>query len=228
MTHYKEFFSRLDSAIEQYGCDRNLFYSVFIERQLNQAQLQFFADQYFYYIRTFPQILAGLAHRVDSEETRFHLARTIVSELGEGRSGKMHFQLFEKAIGPLGVRLSDWHGTQHVPEAEALVGGIRALFIDGPVIGALGGHYTIEKTGLPMIFALYEGIRKYPGVSVESLEYFYLHLVLEADHVTWIERALEPYLADADNRAVIESGAVRISQLLAGFWDGLHSRLNFD
>ena len=60
-----------------------------------------------------------------------------------------------------------------------------------PTERALGGHYVIEEFGLPMINALYEGFRRYPGWNVEDFAYFHLHMLIEGDHVDWIAAAVE-------------------------------------
>lgn len=225
MTTTDVFFAHLDSEIAQTGAIENDFYSRFRQGGMSQAELKFFADQYYYYIRTFPQILAGLSSRVDLEPVRAELAKTIVSELGGGDPDKIHFKMFERAIAPLDVTVDPIDEVDHIPEAAGLVDGIRALFLHDSIPAAIGGHYTIEQTGLPMISSLYEGFRTYPQSTYESMEYFYLHLLVEHEHVAWITRAVEPYLGDPAGRAEVERGALTIAGLLAAFWQGLSREL---
>jgi pyrroloquinoline-quinone synthase len=221
----EEVFARLDQLIESVPVDKNRFYDSFRARDLTKDELQFFADQYFYYIRTFPQILAGLSHRVESETVRVELAKTIVSELGEGLQGKKHFELFQKVMRAVGVEVSDIHMIKHIPESEALVQGLREIFLKEPPIVAIGGHYTIEKVGLGMIHNLYEAFRRYPTITVEDMEYFYLHLFLEADHVAWISEAVKQHIDDPSSRRQLEEGALRVAKLLADFWEGLYQNI---
>jgi pyrroloquinoline-quinone synthase len=220
-----EIFARLDELIASVPVDDNRFYENFRKRDLTRDELQFFADQYFYYIRTFPQILAGLSHRVDSEAVRVELAKTIVSELGEGLPGKKHFELFQNVIGALGIKVRDDLAVEHTPESEALVQGLRQLFLRDSTIAAVGGHYTIEKVGLGMIHNLYEAFRRYPEISVENMEYFYLHLFLEADHVAWISEAVRQHAGDPTAIADLEEGCLRVAKLLADFWEGLYQNI---
>jgi pyrroloquinoline-quinone synthase len=218
-------FERLDTLIDSVPVHKNRFYDAFVGRDCTRAELQFIADQYYYYIRTFPQILAGLSHRVDSEEVRLRLAKTVVSELGECQPGKMHFQLFEKVMGAVDIEMAPIDTVKHIPEAEALVDGLRDLFLKRSTIAAIGGHYTIERTGLGMIKHLYEGMRRYPSVSVEAMEYFYLHLFLEADHVNWIKDAVRQHAGDPNTIPDLESGALEVAKLLANFWEGLYQNV---
>jgi pyrroloquinoline-quinone synthase len=220
-TDVEAFFARLDERIKQTDAIDNAFYRRFRSGGLSKEQLQLFADNYYLYIRTFPQILAGLSHRVDDESIRVELAKTIVSELGDGEAGKAHFLLFERAIGALGVTPHQIDEVDHLPEATALVEGIRQMFLrDDPAV-ALGAHYTIEFTGLPMITSLYEGFRTYPGSTTESMEYFYLHLLVESEHVEWITAGVRPNLGVPEREQAVEHGALHMAELLGNFWGGL-------
>jgi len=219
-----EFFTALDKEIMSSAAVGNPFFSAFREGRVDVEGIRFFADQYFLYIRTFPQILAGLAHRVEDEVIRRELAKTIVSELG-GSAGEVHFELFRKATAPLGVDPAPVGAVDYLPESVALVDGIKDLFYNDTVEAALGGHYTIEQSGLPMISSFYEGFRVLPGSTYESMEYFYLHLLVEHDHVAWIRSAVSRALGDERTRADIHRGAMRIAGLLGDFWGALYSRL---
>lgn len=218
-----DFFARLDDAIVSTGMNDNPLYERFRRGGISREQLERFSEQYFYYIRTFPQILAGLAARVEEEAVRVELAKTIVSELGNGEPGKIHFQLFENAIAPMGVKLADIDDTPRIPVADALVDGIRDLFLRDSTFAAIGGHYTIELAGLPMISSMYEGFRTFPESTIESMEYFYLHLLVEHEHVEWITAAVSQHLDDPASIAEIERGALVIGNLLREFWNGLYA-----
>lgn len=217
------FFESLDAEIDKTDAKDNAFYARFREERLQRQELQFFCDQYFYYIRTFPQILAGLSHRVADETVRVELAKTIVSELGDGDVSKIHFELFKNAVAPLGVEISDWQTISHIAEANGLVDGIRELFLEGPIPAALGAHYTIEYTGLPMIECLYEGFRQYPGWTVESMEYFHIHMLVETEHVEWISSAVEGALPEDSD--VVRKGALEMAHLLGSFWSGVDAAI---
>lgn len=217
---------RLRKIVIDSGINDNRFFRLFQTTPLGKDELSTAFQQYYYYIRTFPQILAGLSHRVDSEEVRLELAKTVVSELGQGE-GPAHFQMFESLMRSVGIDLADHRTVDHIPEAEALVDGLREMFLEGPTDRAVGGHYTIEETGLPMIKALYEGFRQQEGVTTESLGYFYLHLFLEADHVSWISDAVRHVAADPARARDLEEGAAEVAELLSQFWEGL-CRITYD
>lgn len=206
--------------IEESNINRNDFYKVFRSRRFTPAQLKWVFQQYYYYIRTFPQILAGTSHHVDNELVRMKLARTVVSELGDG-IGKAHFLMFEDVLRAVGVTLDDWKGVNYIPEASDLVRGLRTLFLEKPATYSIGAHYVIEEFGLPMIVALYEGFRQYDGWRHEDFGYFYLHMLVEGDHVAWITAAVKD-MADSDTHvSEIEDGAREVLVLLNNFWSGL-------
>jgi pyrroloquinoline-quinone synthase len=204
------------------GINTNEFYATFRKAPLSPDTLKHVFQQYFYYIRTFPQILAGLSARVDSELIRMKLARTVVSELGDNGEGKPHFRMFEDVLSAVGVQLDDWTLVRHEPEAEELVAGLRRLFLQQPANYALGAHYVIEEFGFPMIVNLYEGFRQYKGWKHVDFLYFYLHLLVEANHVDWIGDAVLDAAKTPADAAQIREGAREVLGLLKRFWAGLN------
>ncbi|MEW9528657.1 TenA family transcriptional regulator [Microbispora sp. NPDC049125] len=219
----EEFFDALNRDVKATECVENPFFAAFRNGEITVEDVKVFADQYYLYIRTFPQILAGLSHRVEDEKIRKELAKTIVSELG-GSEGEIHFRLFEKSCAPLGVKIADIGEADYLPETVALVDGIKKMFLEGSIESALGGHYTIELSGLPMIASFYEGFRLFPESTVESLEYFYLHLLIEREHVEWIHDAVEQVTGADEAHAEIRKGALEMAALLGNFWRALYAK----
>ncbi|MGS1023954.1 TenA family transcriptional regulator [Burkholderia glumae] len=220
-----ELVNRIKQAVVDSGINDNVFYRTFRAGRLPLDGVKPVFQQYYYYIRTFPQILAGLSHRVDNETIRLKLARTVVSELGDG-VGEAHFLMFERVLSGIGVELDDYRTASYIPEATALVDGLRDLFLEKPASCALGAHYVIEEFGFPMMVALYEGFRLYPNWKHEDFTYFYLHMLVEQDHVEWIQEALMAAAANPETHAQAESGAKQVLALLNDFWAGLdrHAR----
>lgn len=213
--------ARIKELIEESNINDNEFYRTFRATTLPAPILKEVFQQYYYYIRTFPQILAGTSHRVTNETIRMKLARTVVSELGDG-IGDPHFRMFERVLDSVGVRLEDWETTSYITEAENLVQGLRNLFLEKPYNFAIGAHYVIEEFGYPMIVALYEGFRRYEGWRHEAFAYFYLHMLVEADHVDWIRAALLEAATDDAAAEQILQGARMVLELLSSFWSGLN------
>ena len=213
--------ARIKHLVLESNINDNAFYRTFKAAPLDATKLKDVFQQYYYYIRTFPQILAGLAGRVDNEVVRMKLSRTVVSELGDNGEGKPHFVMFEDVLASVGVQLNDWREVQHIPEAVALVDGLRELFLEKPANCALGAHYVIEEFGFPMIVALYEGFRNYDGWQHSDYAYFYLHLLIEANHVDWIGAAVLEAARDTRSSEQIERGAREALVLLNNFWSGL-------
>lgn len=212
----------IQRQIELSGINDNIFYREFRSRVFSAAELKTVFQQYYYYIRTFPQILSGLAARVDNERIRMKLARTVVSELGDNGQGEAHFKMFEDVLSAVGVTLDDWRTADYAPETAALVSGLERIFLAGDCNAALGAHYVIEEFGFPMIVALYEGFRNYSGWKHEEYMYFYLHLLIECNHVDWIGDAVREAAIDEAAAASAESGAQGVLSLLQSFWSGLH------
>jgi len=138
------------------------------------------------------------------------LARTVVSELGDNGEMKAHFQMFQDVIAAVGIELDDWTTVKHIPEAESS-GQRNSGFIPGTAHQLRPGRSLRDRrVRLPMIVNLYEGFRNYKGWKHVDYLYFYLHLLVEANHVDWIgdavlDAAKTP--ADADQ---IREGAKEI------------------
>ena len=75
-----ETIDKIKVLIAESGINQNNFYNTFQTQTLSKETLKIVFQQYYYYIRTFPKILAGLSHRVENENMRMKLARTVVSE----------------------------------------------------------------------------------------------------------------------------------------------------
>ncbi|NUP51993.1 MAG: iron-containing redox enzyme family protein [Catenulispora sp.] len=202
------------------GINDNAFYQTFRKAPLPPEKVKEIFQSYYLYIRTFPQILAGLAQRVDDELIRFKLSRTVVSELGDGH-GDAHFLMFEDVLKGIGVKLDDYRTAQHAPEAEELVATLRRLFLEESPNAAIGAHYVIEEFGFPMIVNLYEGFRLYKGWDHEDYNYFYLHILIESNHVDWIQDALLAAATDEVACQELIRGADEVLTALNNFWAGL-------
>lgn len=213
-------FNAIKLEISRLNLNDHSFYHEFRKGPWPKETLRKIFQEYYYYIRTFPQILAGLTSRVESESVRVQLAKTIVSELGAGH-GPAHFEMFEKVLDACDVKLSPYDKVNYLPTTVNLVEGLRSLFnVDSPD-AAVGGHFTIEETGLMMIHHLYEGFRHYPEIDVQAMEYFHLHLFLESAHVDWISRAVEDRAKDVTRQQDLIRGGIVVANLLNEFWLGL-------
>jgi pyrroloquinoline-quinone synthase len=211
----------IKTMIDESGINNNDFYQTFRKSPLDKEKLQSIFQQYYLYIRTFPQILSGLAPRVDDETIRLKICRTVVSELGDDQ-GDAHFKMFEDVLNGIGVKLDDYRNAQYNQETIDLVSHLKRLFLNESPNIAIGAHYVIEEFGFPMIVNLYEGFRLYDGWEHEDYNYFYLHILIESNHVDWIQDAL--VLAAKDEKSIREliQGAEQVLAALNNFWDGLN------
>ncbi|WP_216654543.1 hypothetical protein [Providencia stuartii] len=73
-----------------------------------------------------------------------------------------------------------------------------------------------------MIVNLYEGFRLYKGWKHEDYNYFYLHILIECNHVDWIQEAMLAAAKDDVSKFEIIEGARQILELLNNFWKGLN------
>lgn len=208
-------------AVAESGVNDNEFFRNFRSGKVSLAGVKTVGQQFFHYNRTFTQTMAGLCYRTESETIRLKLAQTVVSELGGG-NGDPHFTLFEKALAGINVTLDDYRQVPRTAETAQFVEGLKELFEEMPPYHAVGAHYVLEETGGPMIAALYEGFRKYPGWKHEDFGYFYIHMIVEKDHVEWIETAVIDAANDPVASRQIEAGAHRVLDLLRVFWAGLN------
>ncbi len=215
--------NEIKNMIAVSNINNNEFYKTFRSKEMDPQSLKDIFQQYYYYIRTFPKILAGLSYRVENETIRMKLSRTVVSELGDNGSGKPHYLMFEDVLKEVGVTLEDWKNVEYIPEAENLVNGLRKLFLEQPVNKAIGAHYVIEEFGFPMIVALYEGFRQYKKWTHEGYLYFYLHILVEAHHVDWILDAVIEAASDTKSAQQLKEGAAEVLALLNDFWNGLNN-----
>lgn len=211
---------QIKQMIDESGINENVFYRTFRKEPLPREVLKEVFQQYYLYIRTFPQILSGLAPRVDDELIRLKISRTVVSELGDGH-GDPHFKMFEAVLKGVGVELDDYRTVEHAPEATQLVETLRRLFLEESPNYAIGAHYVIEEFGFPMIVNLYEGFRLYDGWEHEDYNYFYLHILIESNHVDWIQEALLAAAKDESAREELIKGAAQVLDALNAFWAGL-------
>lgn len=211
---------RVKRMVDESGINENAFYQTFRKKPLSLEILKEVFQQYYLYIRTFPQILSGLAPRVEDELIRQKISRTVVSELGDGE-GDPHFIMFETALKGIGVELGDYRTAQYATETEQLVANLRRLFLKEPPNYAIGAHYVIEEFGFPMIVNLYEGFRLYSGWQHEDFNYFYLHILIECNHVDWIQDALLAAATDEAASEQIIGGAAQVLDSLNAFWKGL-------
>ncbi|WP_368877206.1 TenA family transcriptional regulator [Providencia vermicola] len=207
--------------INNSGINENEFYKTFQKKELPLDIVKIIFQQYYYYIRTFPQILSGLAPRVTDELVRLKICRTVVSELGDGK-GDAHYIMFEKALAGIGITLDEYQTADYNQETHALIDNLnRLFFIESPNY-ALGAHYVIEEFGFPMIVNLYEGFRLYKGWRHEDYNYFYLHILIECNHVDWIQEAMLAAAKDDTSKFEIIEGARQVLESLNNFWKGLN------
>jgi pyrroloquinoline-quinone synthase len=213
-----EFFDNLDRAIETHEACHNEFFVMLSCPQWSHARLAAFSHEYYYWIRSFPGILASLVANVNDEESRFFLVEILHSELGSGHSERAHHKLFKQLVLSLGVAEEEIHSRCYWAETEALVTGMLTLYGDSCICRALGAQYALEKQALPMIQNLDRGLRCLQHVKDSPFDYFDLHMMEEPEHLRCMQECVTRHLGHAEDRDEVSRGAFDCLSLIATFW----------
>jgi len=132
----------LDSLVQEltsHPVNTNPFFLAFREQRLTRGQLQEWLAQYHYFCKHFVKALEGLLYRtpVDELEMRVELAKTLHSELGNGRSDRAHIRLLERFAGAAGLHSMDLARTVPLPEVADYLELLGRLFVEADYLIAL-------------------------------------------------------------------------------------------
>src|SRR6266852_3138540 len=92
---------KLDALVQElkaHPVNTNAFFQAFKDQRLSRTQLRTFLRQYHYFCKHFVKVLEGLLYKtpVDALEMRVELAKTLHSELGNGRAEQAHIRVLER------------------------------------------------------------------------------------------------------------------------------------
>lgn len=212
-------FDNLDNLIMGHSaCNNDFFYSI-SKKKMNPNQVRAFAPDYFFWVKSFPGILAGLIYNINDTETQFYLSQILFSELGSGFKDKMHFKLLAdtfKAVGLSDIQINT--GPQY-QETKDLVNGMHGLYSNKDFLLAMGAQYALEKQAFPMIENLYKGFKNFTNLSKEDFEYFELHLTEEPEHLKFMQDGIVRLAVNRDDIERTLTGASKCLDLIANFWE---------
>lgn len=218
----------------------NDFYREWSSRCFNIGELQVFARNYGAWVRSFPDALAILLVTTGDLEAKTEYVKTLYSEMGYGNSEKVHSVLLSNFFKELARQMGEESkldlelsraSTELLPSTRALIEGEQQLYADREM--SFGAQLALEWQAYTMLRKLYDGARNYIGLwrnpdeFHEACEYFYAHIgATEKEHKQESLKAVKRYAVDERALASITEGYDRHLELIAEFWQGLHSEIS--
>lgn len=227
-TSGQQFFEHLKQDLRQ-GIDR-IIQHPFIKRiesgRLNKEQFQFFVEQYGIYCNYFPRFLAAAAANIPNEKTRYPIIENLWEEHGEGIFSRSHRVLFNNFALAFDLDVMDLEKSKALPSTNKCVQELFQLCLNGHFLESLGAlgpgteYFTSEEYG-----AIEAGLKLYDTLSEKDIEFWTVHISLDEDHYSDMEKILIPYITNEESKAMISKGAHTAIYLENIFWDGLEEHL---
>jgi len=217
----------LDSLVQEltsHPVNTNPFFLAFREQRLTRGQLQEWLAQYHYFCKHFVKALEGLLYRtpVDELEMRVELAKTLHSELGNGRSDRAHIRLLERFAGAAGLHSMDLARTVPLPEVADYLELLGRLFVEADYLIALGAELAVEVTAAAEFQYFYPGLLRSGEFSAHDLVFFELHLEAEEDHGAWLADAVRKTARSQADFDQVTRGARATADAWEVFWKGIY------
>lgn len=220
----------LDSLIEEiraHPVNTHRFFRVFRDRALSPDQLRTFTRQYHLFCHRFVKLLEGLLYHtpVEALDMRIGLAKTLNSELGDGKADQAHIRHLERFAQRVGLPLADLLSTEPIPELRRYLEVLSRLFLASPYLVALGAELAVETTAISEFRFLLPGLRKYPQFEDRDLWFFSMHLQEETLHGDWLTEAVRQTASSPDDLALVAQGARETVDAWQECWDGFHREI---
>jgi pyrroloquinoline-quinone synthase len=210
--------------LEQHPVNTNAFFQAFKDRHLRREQLQAFLRQYHYFCKHFVKQLEGLLYStpVEEVEMRVELAKTLHSELGDGRPEQAHIRLLERFAGALGLGRAALDRTVPIAEVTEYLLVLHRLFIESDYLTALGAELAVEVTAAAEFRYFYPGLAKYKEFRARDLAFFKLHLEAEECHGDWLTEAVRRTARTEADLDRVAAGARTTADAWHAFWQGMY------
>ena len=218
------FLDALVQELKDHPVNTNVFFQAFKDQYLSRSQLQTFLCQYHYFCKHFVKVLEGLLYKtpVDALEMRVELAKTLHSELGNGRAEQAHIRLLERFAAAVGLSPDALDQTVPVPAVAAYLAVLQRLFIESEYLTALGSEMAVEITAASEFRYFHPGLTKYQTFSAHDLVFFEMHLEAEECHSAWLTEAVEKTACTQADRERVAAGARTTADAWLVFWQGLY------
>ena len=213
----------LQQELEQHPVNSNIYFQKFLNQSLSPQQLRMFLKQYHYFCKHFVKLLEGLLYRtpVDQINMRIELAKTLYSELGNGKPGQAHITLLTNFSRALGIKDEELARTEPLPSVITYLETLDRLFMESDFLRALGAELAVEVTAASEFKYFYPGLSGYDMFKDQDLEFFRLHLEEEAQHESWLLDAVEATAESHEDYERVALGARSAADAWHSFWLGM-------
>ena len=180
--------------------------------EYNDAQLRLFSQEFYHYVKAFPNHLCYIIARSENEEIRHALLMNLMDELGgkpfvkHSNSSGAHYNTFKRFASAVGLTDEDLQQEQKTYTKKFNMGFVNyyqhAPFLCTVASIAPGIEYLFSGW---MKLAL-QGLIKQNRFTREELFHFHLHVKLDEHHVNNIKKAIIHLLEDSFHREQIVQG----------------------
>ncbi|MGH2729907.1 MAG: iron-containing redox enzyme family protein [Actinomycetota bacterium] len=205
--------ARLDRATHDRRLLDHPFYRAWVAGSLTQADLAFYATQYWRQVEAFPGFLESLAGRLNGRASAI-----VTDNLFDERDGD-HPGLWRSFAAALGVE--DVGATAPEPETERCVGDFAAVTASASPSFALGMIYGYESQTPEVAATKVAGLREHYGIDGPGIAYFEIHGELDVAHARGLAEAIAAVADDDEALADAEAGARAGAEAIYGLLDGV-------
>lgn len=232
--------TKLVQNISFHSVVNNEFFDLWYGDCLSTKQIAVFARNYWEWAYQFPDAIALLLTISDDYIARAEYAKTLFSELGNGRAHKTHSCLFENFYDQLAAQVNPTNSLplsqlrnalKPLPETLQLISWEKETYHTDRVV-ASGAQLAIEWQAYSMIRLLYEGARNYSSLWSsqdefhEACEFFYVHIgEAEKQHKEESLTAAVQLVMNKADFAKLQMGFERHLELITNFWRALANQI---
>lgn len=204
-----DFFSRLDSAINEYAVLNHPFYQAWNAGTLTNLQLQEYAKQYYQFERNFPRYVSNVHANTENLKHRQQLLENLVEE---ERGDDNHPELWLRFAESLGCERDAVTTAIGYAETDAMKSAFTDVTRNGSTLEGVAALYAYESQIPEVSVTKIEGLKKFYGVNTDNgLAFFRVHE--EADEIH--RRAERDMLAELITSPADEERAIETARFAA-------------
>jgi hypothetical protein len=218
----------LKTKIKEHPSCEHAFYTEFLDKRANRAELRYFLAQESTLDPRFDDIVALMQVGARSE-AKMEMARNYWDEMGNGEDAKVHSALFQKALIELDV--NDSYLRKNVSLEAMVTGNVSAcVVLDRRYLGMAVGYFGVTEYVPPRRLKYLVKAMTRNHLSSAAIEYHRLHAIIDAHHALgWFNNVVTPALnANPESRHDISRGAfLRLSASLRYLDDLMNTLSNW-
>lgn len=170
----------------------------------------------YYYFRHLPFYIPGIVLKTRDENILREVLLTVLDEVTDEPT---HSGLYLDFMERIGLDREALEAYRPLASTKAMEEGVRRLYVEDPLLIALGALFADETMSGIMVSKLNQGLEA--SCRDEATRYFWiLHVTAEVGHSNSIYNAIAPLLADEAARGEFRVGVDRFLDLLERYWDG--------